>query len=331
MSGPAQPATVELAPNDRLRSGLGVGAVLAATLCWATAGVIGVKADLPGLPLTFWRVLMVAALFAVAMASQRLRLTWSTIRQAAPAGAVFALTAAMFFESIRHTSVGIATIIAALTPVLALPVAMRFLGERPTLLGAACALGAVGGVALFVAPGYRDASSSPRGLVLATASMLTWVAYLFITKRARSGIGTLEYMTAMNLTGAAILLPLVLLWGRDGMRPPTSSWGWILLLAVLPGFLGHGLLTWAQPHVDLSVSSILLQGETVGAAIAGVIFLDETIAPIQAAGMVLAVAALAVLAQSTTRPGRRPSAASVAVDAHPSPLPGEEPATAPPG
>lgn len=331
MSGPEAHPTAAPAANDRLRSGLGVGAVLGATVCWATAGVIGVKADLPGLPLTFLRVSLVAAMFAVAMASQRLRLSWASIRQAAPAGAVFGLTAAMFFEAIRFTSVGIATIIAALTPVLAMPVAVRFLGERPTWLGVACALGAVGGVALFVAPGYGDASSSPRGLVLATGSMLAWVVYLFITKRARSGIGTLEYMTAMNLTAAVLLAPLVLVFDRDGLRPTPSGWGWIILLAVLPGFLGHGLLTWAQPHVELSVSSILLQGETVGAALAGVIFLGERIVPIQVLGMVLAVVALAVLAHSTTRPRPRSPGAIDPAEMRPAVLHGDEPATAPPG
>lgn len=285
--------------GDRLRSGVGIGAVLLATVCWATAGVIAVKSDTRGLPLTFWRVLIVAALFGAAMAFARRRLTWRALRQAAPAGAVFGVTAAMFFESVRYTSVGIATIVAALTPVIAMPVAMRFLGERPTWLGFGCALGAISGVALFVAPGYRDASTSPRGLLLATGSMLAWVVYLFITKRARSGIGTLEYMTAMNLVAAAMLVPLLLLFDRDALVPPRDGWPWIVLLAVLPGFLGHGLLTWAQPLVDLSVSSILLQGEPVGAALAGALFLDEVIQPIQAAGMVLAVGSLAVLARSS--------------------------------
>lgn len=303
MSETASPSVAVLPSGERLRSGLGVTAVLAATLCWATAGVLAVKADVRGLPLTFWRVLIVGGLFGLVLASQRGRLSWSTIRRSAPAGALFGITAAMFFEAIRYTSVGIATVIAALTPVLAMPVAIRFLGERPTWLGASCAAGAVAGVALFVAPGYRDASTSPRGVILATASMLCWVVYLFVTKRARSGIGTLEYMTAMNFAAAAMLLPLLVLFDRDGLRPPDHGWLWIGLLSLVPGFLGHGLLTWAQPHVDLSVSSILLQGEPVGAALAGALFLNEEIGLVQAAGMVLAVVSLAVLARSSTTRG----------------------------
>lgn len=288
--------------NERLHGGVGVAAVVAATICWSTAGVIAVKADARGLPLTFWRVVIVAALFGAVMVVQRQPLRWLAIRQAAPAGAIFGLTAAMFFEALRYTSVGIATIIAALTPVLAMPIATRFLHEKPTLIGITCAAGAIVGVALFVAPGYRDASTSVRGLLLAIGSMMAWVVYLFITKRARSSIGTIEYMTAMNLTAAATLLPLLLLFNDHGARPPTHGWGWIVLLSLLPGFLGHGLLTWAQPLVDLSVSSILLQGEPVGAAVAGAVFLGEKIGYIQAAGMVLAAVSLAALARSSAHP-----------------------------
>jgi drug/metabolite transporter (DMT)-like permease len=94
----------------------------------------------------------------------------------------------------------------------------------------------------------------------------------------------------------------LLLFDEDGVRPPGHGWGWIVLLALLPGFLGHGLLTWAQPYVDLSVSSILLQGEPVGAALAGVLFLGESIGVVQALGMVLAAVSLTFLARRSTRP-----------------------------
>ncbi|MDH4147296.1 MAG: DMT family transporter [Acidimicrobiia bacterium] len=285
--------------RERFGSGIGVIAVLAATLCWASAGVIAVKADVRGLPLTFWRVLLVAGCFGGLMLIRGERLSVAVLRQATPAGLLFAGSAAMFFEAVRHTSVGIATIVAALTPVLAMPIAVRWLGERPTATGVACALGATLGVAMFVAPGYRAADTRPVGLLLSGGSMLCWVVYLFATKRARSGIGTVQYMTAMNLSAALVLLPLTLVVDAGSLMVPARSWPWIGLLAILPGFLGHGLLTWAQPMVALSVSSILLQGEPVGAALAGAVFLGEPINAVQAAGIAVAVASLSILARST--------------------------------
>ena len=300
----AGPGILERTTNGvmaRIGPGIGVTAVLAATVCWASAGVIARKADVPGLPLTFWRLCIVAVLFGGAMAFARVRLTWFAIKKAVPAGAIFGVTAAMFFEAIRHTSVGIATVIAALTPVFAIPAAVRWLGERLTLIGLVCATGAVVGVVMFVAPSYHVANTDGLGITLSIGSTAAWVVYLLITKQAREGVDTLEYMTAMNITAAVTLLPLLVVFDPGGLAPPDHGWGWILLLAFLPGFLGHGLLTWAQPHVDLSVSSVLLQGEPIGAAIAGMLFLGEQINAIQALGMALAFVSLAALARQSIR------------------------------
>ena len=63
---------------------------------------------------------------------------------------------------------------------------------------------------------------------------------------------------------------------------------------------GDGLLAWAQPHVPMSVAGVLLQGEPVGAALAGALFLHEHLGPIQGLGLLGAFVALAVLTRATT-------------------------------
>lgn len=297
-------------------SALGVFAIVAATACWASAGVIAQQADLGGFDIAFWRMWMSALMFGAvaALAGRRFTLAW--LRPTAWAGVTFGVTAALFFEALNHASVGIATVLAALTPVFAIPVAVRWLDERLTLLAVLAAGGAIGGVALFVAPGYRASGTRPLGVILALASTVLWVGYLFITKRARQQLGTFEFMTGMYITAGIALIPFVLVFGERGLRPPSHGWGWLILLAIVPGFLGHGLLTWAQVHVDMSVASVLLQGEPVGAALLGVIVLGETINAVQALGLVLAVVALAALARGSAR---APTAAPI-----PPPIPVSE-------
>ena len=75
----------------------------------------------------------------------------------------------------------------------------------------------------------------------------------------------------------------------------------LVLLALGPGIAGHGLLAWAQPRVDSSVSSVLIQAEPVGASIAAWVFLGEALTFAQAMSMAVVVAALAVLAYSESR------------------------------
>ena len=214
---------------------------------------------------------------------------------------MFGLNLAVWFEALRHTTVGIATVTAALVPVMALIVGNRMFNERITGTALGCAAGAIGGVVLFVVPGFAATGTTALGLVLSFLAMGLWVCYLFATKRARDGVGAIEYLFCMASVAALSLIPFVALMTDHGLTPPDHGWGWILALALIPGSLGHGLLAWAQGHVPLSTAGILLQGEPIGAAIAGAIFLNEALGPIQGLGLFVAFVALAVLTRASNR------------------------------
>lgn len=294
----------------------GVVAILAATACWSSGGVLAKNADLPGVVVAFWRMLIVTAVFGLLAVFMRRRITWPMLRRSIPGGLLFGIDLAVFFEALRHATVGIATVTAALTPVLALIVGNRFFGERITGLALACAGGAIGGVVLFVVPGFAASGTTALGLSLSFLAIVIWVGYLFVTKRAREGVGTIEYLLCMASIAAVSLIPFMVFFTDEGLDPPDHGWGWLVALALIPGSLGHGLLAWSQAYVPLSTSGILLQGEPVGAAVAGMIFLDERIGPLQALGLLIAFVALAILTRATTT-GAPPD---------PEPLPDQGPA-----
>jgi len=283
----------------RSTNSLGVAAVLGATACWASAGVIAKNADLPGVVVAFWRLLIVATVFGLIAAVTRKKITLLMLRRSLIGGVLFGVNLAVWFEALRHASVGIATVTSALTPVLTLFAGRRFLGETITRKALVCALGAIGGVVVFVIPGFKASGTTPLGMGLAVAAIAIWVSYLFTTKRAREGVGTVQYLLCMSLVAAVSLIPFMVLFTVEGLTPPDHGWGWLIALALVPGCLGHGLLAWAQAYVPLSTAGILLQGEPVGAAIAGVIFLGESIVPLQVVGLLIAFAALAVLTRAT--------------------------------
>ncbi|MGF1598303.1 MAG: DMT family transporter [Acidimicrobiales bacterium] len=284
----------------RSTTSAGVLAILVATACWSSGGVLAVKADLPGVVVAFWRLVIVAGIFAVLAVSLGKRITWPMLYRSLPGGLLFGVNLAVWFEALRHATVGIATVTAALTPVLALIVGARLFGEQISALALWCAAGAIGGVVLFVVPGFAASGTSLLGLSLALLALGLWVCYLFVTKRAREGVGTIEYLLCMASIAAASLVPFMVFFTDEGLTPPDRGWGWLIALAVVPGTLGHGLLAWAQAHVPLSTAGILLQGEPVGAAIAGALFLGEVIGPLQFLGLLVAFVALAVLTRAST-------------------------------
>jgi drug/metabolite transporter (DMT)-like permease len=290
--------TATIRPAARSQAALGIAAILAATACWSSGGVLVKYADQPGTIVAFWRLLIVAAVFGAICAALRREVGWRTLWRSLPGGLLFGANLAVWFEALRHTTVGIATVLGALVPVLALVVGNRFFGERIHRLAIGCAAGAVAGVVLFVLPGFGASGSRWQGLALAALAVVLWVAYLFVTKRTRTSVGTLEYLFCMALVAALSLLPFMALFTDAGVALPSRGWGWIVALALVPGCVGHGLLAWAQAYVPMSTAGILLQGEPVGAAIAGAVFLGEAFGIVQALGLAVTFAALAALTRA---------------------------------
>ncbi len=100
----------------------------------------------------------------------------------------------------------------------------------------------------------------------------------------------------MTAVAALTVTPIALLTGQDFGSVHGVGWLWLVLLVLVPGAAGHGLMTWAHAHVDVSTSSVLVLGEPVLATLAAAVFLGESVNALQATGMAVVVAALAVLA-----------------------------------
>lgn len=284
--------------------GAGVVAVLSASLFWSFGGVLGKSTGASGVVLSFWRLWIASAvLLSIAVVTHR-RPSWADLRASFVAGVLFGLNLCVFFITLHYTSIAVALIIGALSPVIALPVAVAFMGERVTVVKVVCALVAVSGVvvAVITAPAAKDGSTTkPVGYMWAVASLLVWVLYLLQTKRVRATVETVRYMTSVTLVGTLTVSLLALVTRSHLSQVHGAGWLWVTLLALGPGIAGHGLVAWAQPRVDASVTSVLIQLEPVGASIAAFAFLDERVSLTQALAMLVVVGALCVLAYRESR------------------------------
>lgn len=290
------------APAER-RPQLGALAVAAATVTWSFGGVLGRLAGAPGPIITLWRMWLAAALFVLVLTARGERLNRRVLVAAAPGGVLFALNLTVFFTAVRHTSIANAAVIGTLTPVITLPIAVGWLGEKLTGLRVLCCTVAVAGVvwAVLASPSVADGGEKRTwtGDGLAVASLLIWVGYIFATKAARQKITTLEFLAGSTLAGAIAQTVAVGVMLAVGVSLPNlrgAGWLWLVLLTVGPGMVGHGLVTWAHRHVDATVSTVLMQGEPVGATLAAALFLNEAFTLVQGLAMALVIAAVALLA-----------------------------------
>lgn len=282
---------------------LGVAAVLGATVFWSFGSVLGKATGVSGVVLGFWRMWIATVLMSIVVVVTRKLPSWADIRRAAPMGVVFGFNICVFFITLQYVSIAVALIIGALTPVVALPIAVIFMGERLTMLKVVCAVAAVAGVvgAVLAAPSGDDSANTVVGYLWAVAALLIWVVYLLASKSVRREVETVRLMWVVSISGAIAVSVLVPFVDVDLGEMQGTDWWWVLLLALGPGLLGHGLFVWAQPRVDSSVSSVLIQAEPVGASIAAWVFLGEALTLAQVLWMSVVLVALGVLAYREAR------------------------------
>ncbi|HET6812176.1 MAG TPA: DMT family transporter [Acidimicrobiales bacterium] len=292
-------------------SPLGIAAAGTAVASWGMGNVMAKFIALSGPSLSFDRFWFGTA-YAVGLAvAFRRRLSWRSLRVAAPAGVAFGANSILFFSAVKLTSITNASIIAALQPALVLCVVGRLFGER-VRAGVVAATGlALAGTVAVVAGGRAAGGDNLGGDALAVLALVLWAGYFVAAKRARREMGTLEFQAALTIVAALTITPMALAYGA----PLWSGWGtagWVVLLAVGPGG-GHFLMNWAHEHTSLTLASLSTLAIPVVAMAGAAVVLGERITAVQLAGTAVVLGSLAaVVVRGYQQPTRvaRPSAAS---------------------
>jgi drug/metabolite transporter (DMT)-like permease len=287
----------------------GAAAVVLAVVVWGFGPILIKKIGVPGLVLAFWRLWIGFAVVAVALAIRGGRLSWQSVRRSAVGGACFGLNVALFTSAVRRTSVAEVTLVSSFQPVLVLLVAGPLFGERPGRREVLLVLASLGGVAVFEAGAVQGPVWSLTGYLLAVAALVTFTGYYLASKQAREHLGALEYMTAALLVSAVVVTPPALLTGQDLGAVHGRSWLWLALFVLFPGAFGHLLVNWAHRFVDVTISSVIVVGLPVVAALLAFVLLHETLGPLELLGgaiVIVCVAAIAARPTIASRPDDPP-------------------------
>jgi drug/metabolite transporter (DMT)-like permease len=128
--------------------------------------------------------------------------------------------------------------------------------------------------------------------------MLLFSFYYVVSKRARSELEAVPYQLGLTIVAALTILPAALIVGHPISPPVGSDWWPVVLMAVVPG-TGHLLTNFAHAHVSLPVMGLIGLLFTAIAPLYAWWLIGEKIGGLQAVGMAVVVAALAVV---ITRP-----------------------------
>jgi len=276
------------------RPGPAIVALSAAMLAWGVTGVIAKSVDMGGMALAAYRTSVGAAVLVVALLATGRRLTWHALRVGAPGGVFMGLDLVLFFSAVKLTTVANATVIGALQPALVILISGPLLKEKVAKGAARWAVVGLAGTALVVFGASGLPGWSVGGDLLATLTLGVWTGYFIATRMARGQLGALEYSTVTAIVASFVAWPAAAVFGQDLSWPTWSSWGWIVVLAVVAGVGGHFLMSVSIPHLPLWASSTMTLSIPVVSTIAAAAFLDERVAPVQIVGIAVVLVALAL-------------------------------------
>lgn len=279
------------APGDSLP----MMAIIATVLTWGIVSPVIKSASVGGPALAFYRLSIGALVLLVAARATRTPLRMPSWRLAVLAGGLFGVNVLLFVLSIKLTTVANATLIGALQPAIVLLVAGRWFGETVTRRDDEHVALAIAGVAIVIIGSAGTPEWNLLGDVLAVLAVLTFTAYFLITKRVRATAGTLGYMTIVHMAATLVVAPVVLAQpgslGGLGVRDVLI----ILFFALVSGTMGQMVIGWTHRFVDVSVSSLLLLGVPVVAAVSAWLMIDEPLGPVQIAGAAVTLVAMGAM------------------------------------
>lgn len=217
--------------------------------------------------LVFWQLVIGAMALGLLQLGERRRIRWD-----GPALRVYVFIALVgtiipnsaSYEAIRHLPSGLVSILLALVPMFAFPIALMLGNERFVLLRFTGLVLGLLGVILIVAP---ENSLPNRSMVLfVPLALIGPLFYSFegnaVARWGTAGLSPREVLLGASLVGAVLILPLTLATGQ--FIDPRWPWGaadWALIGAALIHIVVYTTYVWlvgrAGPVFAVQVSYLV--------------------------------------------------------------------------
>ncbi len=262
---------------------------------WGFIAVLVASVELGAGPLAFWRLALAAAtLGIVAVASGRAGLLAPRGRLGALCllGVVQGVHWLLFFEAVDRGSVALAVLTFYAAPLVIALVAPVVLPEplSPVVLGA-CALGAVGIVAIALDNGGSDGRASALAVAAGLGSAIAYAALVILSKRLLSAATPPVTVAFWDCLVGAIAVSPVLLFADRVIPSGFDEWAVALTLGIV--FTGLSTLAYVTllRRVTAQAAGVLTFLEPVAGVLLAWSFLDQRPGAATLAGGALVVVA----------------------------------------
>jgi len=190
-------------------------------------------------------------------------------------GLLLSLHFAFWIASLKYTSVASSVVLVTTHPIFVGIGGWLFLKER---LG----LNLIFGIALSVLGSglisYGDMSLSKEALMgdgLAFLGAIAASGYLLVGRKMRKNRNLISYIFPVYSTAGLILILFALIFKNPFFGYSSSTYFYLLLLALVPQVIGHTTFNWALKYLPASAVAITILGEPIGSTLLAYFILGE--------------------------------------------------------
>jgi len=293
----------------RQRDDIHVIAAITAVAAWGIGPIFNKAMTVDTPAIVFYRMLIGAPMMIVVAYRTGGALTRDLMRKTALPGVLFGLSFLSGFASVKMTSIANATLITTVQPILVLFVAPKLFGERIRARQLMYSAFSMSGVLLVVLAAASTSGAKLSGDLMALLNVVIWTVYFILSKKRRvAGVHSWSYLAAVFLWASFFILPFGVVASNDLGAMESLDWVYVLAMAIGPGLVGHGLMTWAQSHVDVTLASLLGLMSPVISTVAAWFVFGESLTPWQIVGAAVVLSFLALLV------GEQKSSAEAAIE-----------------
>ena len=266
--------------ESRERLAISVGAI--AVFAWGFGPLLVRGIDASAATIVFWRLWLATPVMVGAAYLSGGRVSLPLLKTVFVPGVLFGTSMIVGFTSFQTTSIANATLIGALQPALMLFIGPLLFGDRTGSRQVLLAVIALAGIGTVVLGAKQSSGASLHGDLLALINLGLWTAYFVRVKQVRNkGVHAGALIAGVFCVAAVVVSPWVLLTSHDLGAIHGSDWLLIGLMVLVSGLVGHGLMTWAQRHLDITLASLLTLGSPVISAVGAWIVFGQHLSSVQ--------------------------------------------------
>jgi drug/metabolite transporter (DMT)-like permease len=215
-------------------------------------------------------------------------------------GVLYGVAFLVQFEGLAHVSVTLAALLVGAMPAL-IAISARLLGESVSRVTWAGVAAATLGAALIA--GKPDGAGSPLGVALSLGSLLIFLAWIVVTRRAPKVADDMGMPAVTVIVAAATVLPIVLLMhGPPKLDLSPVTWTAIVAQGALSTLFATAAWQYGLARVGSASAGVFINIEPMMGAVLGVmLFGDHLTAALVIGGLMILAGSFAVVLGEKTQ------------------------------